>query len=414
MTESRFVNSAMAGLGLCVLAASPTPAQGRVATDLMTFAQGVLPLSVEMQGTDMRVDMAAAISLIDGNPGKVSMTGKPGGPGDAVIFTYSLPAPTRFSRFAVPGIAETPSPSQTFFADVAVEGASASAEGPWLPLASGRLETHAEAGLQTDLTLAPDQPEVQWLRLRLSDGIRVERDKTFFEFSELIGEGTQRDAELATDFGGIWKGRGVKLELAQEGAVVSGCYDANGRLNGTVEGRVLRALGHDAAGIPSQFILIATQDGTLRGLRSANGAPFKPYDGAVVDGPPVCPAPEPPVLGCGSVIHGIGFDYDSAAIRPASAPLIERLHAGLAGESAARIEIVGHASSEGAAAYNRDLSQRRAESVVAALVALRLDGGLLSATGRGEDETIASNDDEAGRSLNRRVEVRCAGLAARA
>ncbi|MGX0876361.1 OOP family OmpA-OmpF porin [Roseovarius sp. MBR-154] len=407
MPASRFVKSAMAGLGLCVLGASPAPAQERAVPDLMTFAQGVLPLSVELQGTDMRVDMAAAISLIDGNPGKVSMTGKPGGPGDAVLFTYSLPSPTRFSRFAVPGIAETPSPSQTFFATVVVEGASASTEGPWLPLASGRLETHAEAGLQTDLTLAPDQPEVRWLRLRLSDGIRVERDKTFFEFSELIGEGTQRDAELATGFGGIWKGRGVKLELAQEGAVVSGCYDANGRLSGTVEGRVLRALGQDAAGIKSQFILMTGSDGTLRGLRSSNGAPFKPYDGATVDGPAVCPAPAPPHLGCGSIIHGIGFDYDSDVIRATSQPLIARLHGGLSAAGAARIEIIGHASAEGAADYNRDLSQRRAQSVVAALVALGLDPVALSAAGRGEDEPIASNDDEAGRTLNRRVEVRC-------
>jgi len=377
--------------------------------DLMSFAQGVLPLSVEMEGADMRVDMTAAIGLIDGNPLRFSMTAKPGTPGDAVTLTYALPAPTQFTRFAVPGVFETPSPSQTFFAEVAISGATGSPDGPWLPLASGRLSVHDEKGMQTDLALAPDQPEVRWVRVRLSDGVSIERDKTFFEFSEVIGEGTQQEAETNTHFGGVWKGRGVKLELAQEGAVVSGCYDATGRLDGTVEGRVLRALGHDAAGIPSQFILIATREDTLRGLRSANGAPFKPYDGDAVDGPSVCPAPEPPRLGCGSVIHGIGFDYDSDAIRPASRPLIERLHAGLAGEGAARIEIVGHASSEGAAEYNRGLSQRRAQSVVAALVGLGLDGGRLSATGRGEDEPIASNDDEAGRSLNRRVEVRCAG-----
>ncbi|GAW33008.1 outer membrane porin F precursor [Roseovarius sp. A-2] len=246
---------------------------------------------------------------------------------------------------------------------------------------------------------------MQWLRLRLSDGINIERDETFFEFSELIGEGTQRDAELATDFGGIWKGRGVKLELAQEGAVVSGCYDANGRLTGTVEGRVLRALGQDAAGIRSQFILMTGADGTLRGLRSSNGAPFKPYDGATVQGPGVCPAPEPPRLGCGSIIHGIGFDSD--VIRASSQPLIVRLHSALSAAGAARIEIIGHTSAEGAAEYNRDLSRRRAQSVVAALVALGLDSVALSASGHGEDEPIASNRDAAGRALNRRVEVQC-------
>jgi outer membrane protein OmpA-like peptidoglycan-associated protein len=373
--------------------------------DLLSFAQGALPLMIEMPGTDMRVDMSAAIGLIDGNPGKFSMTGKPGTAQDAV--TYALPAPTQFSRFAVPGVLETPSPSQTFFANVEISGAAASETGPWLPLASGRLTLHDGKGEQTELTLAPDQPEVRWLRVRLSDGISIERDKTFFEFSELIAEGTQQDAALNTHFGGVWKGRGVKLELAQQGPVVSGCYDTSGRLDGTVEGRVLRALGRDAAGIASQFILIATPDGTLRGLRSTNGAPFKLYEGDGVTGPAVCPAPPPPALGCGSVIHGIGFDYDSATIRSASQPLIAQLFDGLSAAGAARIEIVGHASSEGAAEYNRDLSQRRAQSVVATLVALGLDPAGLSASGRGEDEPIASNADEAGRALNRRVEVVC-------
>ena len=88
--------------------------------------------------------------------------------------------------------------------------------------------------------------------------------------------------------------------------------------------------------------------------------------------------------------------------------MIADLHQGLAQANAA-IQIVGHSSSEGAADYNRNLSQRRAQSVVAALVALGLDAGQISAVGKGEDDPIASNDDEAGRSLNRRVEVICAG-----
>jgi len=92
---------------------------------------------------------------------------------------------------------------------------------------------------------------------------------------------------------------------------------------------VLRALGQDEAGIGAQFILIATPEGRLHGLRSTNGAPFKPYDGEAVSGPAICPAPAPPKLGCGAIIHGIGFDYDSDVIRPDSRPLIALLHEGL-------------------------------------------------------------------------------------
>ncbi|CAN0602472.1 unnamed protein product, partial [Ectocarpus sp. 12 AP-2014] len=88
---------------------------------------------------------------------------------------------------------------------------------------------------------------------------------------------------------------------------------------------------------------------------------------------------------------------------------LDDLYAGLAGEGAAQIQIIGHSSSEGADDYNRDLSQRRAASVADALVARGLDVGRTAAVGKGEDEPIASNDDEAGRSLNRRVEISCSG-----
>ena len=81
--------------------------------------------------------------------------------------------------------------------------------------------------------------------------------------------------------------------------------------------------------------------------------------------------------------NGIGFDYDSADIRAASEPVIASLYEGLASEAAAAIEIIGHSSSEGSEAYNRDLSQRRAESVVSALTQRGLSADTLSATGRG-------------------------------
>lgn len=395
---------AAAGLALG-LATPPAEAQGPEAVDLMTCAQGALPVSVDAGGADLRVGMVQAIAAIDGAPAGFVMTAKPGTAADAVEIVYALPAPTRFDRFAVPVAAETPSPSQTFFRRVEVSGSAVSAEGPFAPLASGELGPEGE----TELTLAAERPEVRWVRLRLSDGVKVERERTFFEFSEIVGTGTHAEAPLSEGFSGVWTGRGVKIELAQDGATVSGCYDASGRLSGTVEGRVLRALGADAAGIPSQFVLIAAGDGGLRGLRSANGAPFKPYDGEAAAGRRVCPAPEPPRLGCGSVVHGIGFDYDSDAIRPGSCGLLAALGEGLAEADAARIRIVGHSSSEGAADYNRDLSRRRAAAVAAALAEPGLDPARLSAEGRGEDEPIASNADEAGRSLNRRVEILCEG-----
>lgn len=381
--------------------------QEAAAPDLMAFANGALPVAIDTGAANLRVDAGDAVAIIDGNHNGFVAMRKPASESDVVEFTYELPALTQFTRFAVPNVLEIRSPSQSFFREIEVLGSAASAQGPFVPLASATLTTHEDKGQLSELAMAPNAPEVQWVKLRLQGAILAERDRMFLEFSELIGNGTQREAALSGAFDGIWAGRGVKLELAQEGASVTGCYDGNATLNGTVQGKVLRALGANDAGIQSQFILIPAPDGAIRGLRSTNGAPFKPYDGDASDKAPKCLPQEAPVLGCGSIVHGIGFDYDSDTIRPSSQVVIKELFEGLKAQQA--VQIIGHSSSEGAADYNRDLSQRRAQSVVAALVALGLNPSEISAHGRGEDEPIARNDNEAGRSMNRRVEIQCAG-----
>lgn len=111
--------------------------------------------------------------------------------------------------------------------------------------------------------------------------------------------------------------------------------------------------------------------------------------------------------GCGAIVHGINFDYDSAAIRPESAAVLDSLFAGLKDGQDTEIVIVGHTSSEGSSDYNLELSQRRAQSVVTALTKRGIEATRLSAKGSGEDQPIADNTTEAGRSLNRRVEIVC-------
>jgi len=402
------VTQCLLGILFACSMAGSVSAQEVTSPDLLSFAQGALPLDASTEPGDLRVGMEHAVAIIDGNPGGFVSHQKPTQGGDIFEFLYALPAPTRFDNFAIPNIQETPSPSQTFFKHLEVLGSAAGTDGPFSTLAVAELETHSESGQVTNLTLEVKQPEVRWVKIRLWGGIDIQKDKSFLEFSELIGTGTQQDPVLSDKFKGVWSGRGVKLELEQNGATVTGCYDGNSMLSGTVQGNVLHALGQDPAGIPSQFILIAADDGRMRGLRSTNGAPFKQYDGENSNKAPKCLQPEPPKLGCGSIVHGIGFDFDSDVIRESSQVLIADLYNGLRQDDGTGIQIVGHSSSEGNADYNKDLSQRRAQSVVAALVTLGIDAAEISAAGRGEDDPIASNDDEAGRSLNRRVEVQCA------
>jgi outer membrane protein OmpA-like peptidoglycan-associated protein len=69
------------------------------------------------------------------------------------------------------------------------------------------------------------------------------------------------------------------------------------------------------------------------------------------------------------------------------------------------IMIVGHTDSQGSDEYNLDLSQRRADSVQAYLMQQGVSSNRIAASAMGEQQPIASNDTEAGRMQNRRVEV---------
>ena len=70
-----------------------------------------------------------------------------------------------------------------------------------------------------------------------------------------------------------------------------------------------------------------------------------------------------------------------------------------------KIRIEGHTDSTGEEATNLKISERRANKVLEALVALGVDPTRVTAAGMGEDFPIASNETEEGRSRNRRVDV---------
>lgn len=405
----------LAGLALLALLPPDTWAQGQAVppperTNYLAFAQGALPVGVGGTGAQLGASFEKAIRATDGDLSGFVLTLKTAAAGTDTEFVYQLPAPTTFDRFTVPNVLETPSPSTTFTKEVEVYGSATGADPEsYTLLASGTLTTHRGRGQVAELAVRSKTP-VRWIKLRLKGGIQVLRPEMFFEFSEIIGQGTQEAVPAVDRFRGAWRGRGVQVELRQDGPVVSGCYDEDGELKGTVSGNILRATGVDRSDhVQSAFILGVSGDGTLLGLRSTNRAPFTLYTG---DRVPIgtasrCPTPPPVVLGCGSVIHGISFDYDSATIRPGSDPVLAKLFDGLRADPSGSITIEGHTSSEGTDAYNLRLSERRAQAVVEDLAQRGIARGRLHATGIGEKRPIANNNDDSGRSLNRRVEVQC-------
>jgi outer membrane protein OmpA-like peptidoglycan-associated protein len=102
---------------------------------------------------------------------------------------------------------------------------------------------------------------------------------------------------------------------------------------------------------------------------------------------------------------GLLYDFDSDVVRPDAATNLQRLAASLKQYPKTSLLIVGHTDAVGSAAYNADLSTRRANAASGYLAMQGVGATRLTTAGRGETEALGSNETEAGRQQNRRIEV---------
>lgn len=101
----------------------------------------------------------------------------------------------------------------------------------------------------------------------------------------------------------------------------------------------------------------------------------------------------------------IQFDYNKATIKEASFGLMSEIASVITkNPHIKKIQIEGHASSEGSARHNKKLSDARAKSVMEWLTKNGVPADRLTALGFGIDRPIADNETEQGREQNRRVE----------
>jgi len=98
-----------------------------------------------------------------------------------------------------------------------------------------------------------------------------------------------------------------------------------------------------------------------------------------------------------------GSDLDS--LNGQSQAIVERLGKALLGVGIQGVRVDGHADSSGKAAYNQQLSERRAQSVTKALVGIGMQAQNIQSRGLGSSQPVADNRTSAGRTENRRVSI---------
>jgi len=104
-------------------------------------------------------------------------------------------------------------------------------------------------------------------------------------------------------------------------------------------------------------------------------------------------------------VYGLQFDFNSAALRPGSESALESVLALVKSRTDSRWTITGHTDNRGTAAINQRLSQARAAAVITWLSAHGVSKDQLVGRGVGSSIPLADNSTDAGRELNRRVEV---------
>jgi OOP family OmpA-OmpF porin len=105
------------------------------------------------------------------------------------------------------------------------------------------------------------------------------------------------------------------------------------------------------------------------------------------------------------VLRNLHFDLDKSEIKPESYPVLDEAVKVLKENPGLRVEIEGHTDSQGSAAYNQGLSERRADAVMRYMTGKGIDSSRLSTKGFGLTRPVADNATAEGRALNRRVEL---------
>jgi outer membrane protein OmpA-like peptidoglycan-associated protein len=241
----------------------------------------------------------------------------------------------------------------------------------------------------------------------------------YTEIAEIDLFGTRATPAATARIAGNFKTNYGPLRFVQEGEEVFGCYDWAdvAAVWGTVVGRNARVVWYEERGASARegtaTFALAPGGDRIWGVWYEGGQLKGEWAGpriAEAQGPKCTPRKkgqlEDSLRRKGRVVlYGIRFDSNSDVPRAESKATIVELAALLRKDPTLRLLVEGHTDSTNTDSYNLDLSERRARSVVTALVALGIDSSRLQAKGFGRSRPVADNATAEGRALNRRVEV---------
>jgi outer membrane protein OmpA-like peptidoglycan-associated protein len=224
------------------------------------------------------------------------------------------------------------------------------------------------------------------------------------------GAGWKVDARRPSRF--FFGGHGYRRHLTYEPG--PGHENYGWRIDGRRPSRFLELEDEDGDGVPdSRDRCPGTSQGSRvddQGCPRAMAAQHpKPAKAAEPPPPERKPSAREETLVKTGELHleDVHFDVNQATLKPESHGVLDEMGEILTRRSDLRVEVGGHTDDTGAADHNLDLSQRRAEAVVAYLTATYPElRGRLTARGYGESRPVASNDTSGGRAKNRRVTLK--------
>lgn len=203
--------------------------------------------------------------------------------------------------------------------------------------------------------------------------------------------------------------RSAALSILATVVALAGCESMSEREKGTAQGAAIGAaagalIGAATGGSAGQSAVIGGVVGAVAGnLWSKNMEDKRKAMEAATAGTGIEVARTQDNQLKVNVPSDLSFDIGRADIKPALRPVLDQFAQGL--DPKMRVRIVGHTDSTGSDAINDPLSVQRATSVRNYLSNRGVDPARTEVQGRGSREPVADNTTEAGRAMNRRVEI---------